>query len=85
MPTMTVEPFAVRVNGPVWAYAEPDLASAQVAVLEVGLPVTIVTYANPWLLVEWQTDLGPQRGWLSIRWVDFSGTPPADLLLTPQP
>lgn len=85
MPTMTVEPFAVRVNGPVWAYEEPDLASAQVAVLEDGLPVTIVTYANPWLLVEWQTDLGPQRGWLSIRWVDFSGTPPADLLLTPQP
>ena len=85
MPTMTIEPFSVRVKGPVWAYAEPDLTSAQVAALENGLPVTIVTYANPWLLVEWQTDLGPQRGWLSIRWVDFSGTPPAELQLTPQP
>ena len=49
------------------------------------MPVTIITYADPWLLVEWQTDLGPQRGWLSIRWVDFSGTPPAELQLTPQP
>lgn len=85
MPTMTVEPFSVRVNRPVWAFAEPDLTSAQTAVLEDGLPVTIVTYADPWLLVEWQTDLGPQRGWLSIRWVDFSGTPPAELHLTPRP
>ncbi|MEZ4538995.1 MAG: hypothetical protein R3C43_03320 [Chloroflexota bacterium] len=85
LPTATIEPFAVRVNRPVWAFAEPDLASTQTTVLEAGLPVTIITYADPWLLVEWQTDLGPQRGWLSIRWVDFSGTPPAELQLTPQP
>ncbi len=82
-PTETVIPFSVVTNRPVWAFSEPDLTSPQVATLDSGVPLTIVSFADPWLLVEWQSNIGPQRGWLAARWVDFSGTPPPDLPVIP--
>lgn len=79
LPTETPIPFTVVTNRPVWAFSAPDLLSSQVGSLETGTPVKIITFADPWLLVEWQSSTGPREGWLSIRWVDFSGTPPPDL------
>jgi hypothetical protein len=81
--TETVIPFSVVTNRPVWAFSEPDLTSPQVATLDSGTPVTIVSFDDPWLLVEWQSNIGPQRGWLAARWVDFSGTPPPELPVIP--
>ena len=46
--------------------------------IESGTAVTLIDYDNPWLLVEWQSATGPQRGWLSTRWVEWTGTPPPD-------
>lgn len=79
--TETPIPFTVVTNRSVWAFSDPDLASDQVGTLETGTPVTIITFDDPWLLVEWQSSLGPRQGWLAIRWVDFSGTPPPELPL----
>lgn len=83
-PSPTNIPFSVVTNRPVWAFSEPDLAAQQVGTLDAGTPVTIIAYQSPWLLVEWDDDNGPQQGWLSERWVDFSGTPPPDLFATPE-
>lgn len=78
-PSTTPMPFSVVANRPVWAFSEPDLASARVGIIDAGVPVTIITFADPWLLVEWQSSLGPQQGWLTIQWVDLFGTPPPNL------
>lgn len=74
----TVIPFTVVTNRPVWAYSEPSLASNQVAAIDAGTPLTFIESADPWLLFEWQSTLGPQQGWLSIRWVALTGTPPPE-------
>lgn len=82
-PAATAIPFSVVTNRPVWAFGEPDLAAQQVGTLDAGTPVTIIAYDPPWLLVQWQSEGGPQQGWLSERWVDISGTPPPDLFGMP--
>ena len=81
VPSATPVPFSVVTNRPVWAFSEPDLTSDRVDPLDAGTPVTIITVADPWLLVEWQSTLGPRQGWIAVRWVEFSGTPPPDLSL----
>ena len=78
-PSATPMPFSVVTNRPIWAFSEPDLTSTQVGIIDIGTPVTIITFADPWLLVEWQSDQGQQQGWLTVQWVDFFGTPPPDL------
>jgi hypothetical protein len=82
-PTATIVPFGLVTNRTVWLFAEPDLTSARLAPLPEGTPVTLIDYADPWLLVEWQSATGPQQGWLSIRWVEWSGTPPPEFPATP--
>ena len=78
-PSATPIPFSVVTNRPVWAFSEPDMTSTQVGIIDIGSPVTILTFADPWLLVEWQSNEGQQQGWLTVQWVDFFGTPPPDL------
>ncbi len=80
-PSATAIPFTVVTNRPVWAFSEPDLASAQVAIIDAGAPVAVITFEYPWLLVEWQSSEGLRQGWLTLQWVDISGTPPPDLSL----
>lgn len=82
-PTATIVPFSVVTNRPVWAFSEPSLTAQTVAPIGNGTPVTIVAYDDPWLLVEWQSATGKQQGWLSIRWVDYFGTPPPEFPATP--
>ncbi len=77
-PTQTIMPFALVTNRLVWLFAEPNLDAEMLGPLESGTAVTLIDYDNPWLLVEWQSATGPQRGWLSTRWVEWTGTPPPD-------
>lgn len=82
-PTATIIPFSVVTNRPVYAFSEPDLTSEVIAPIEANTPVEIISYDNPWLLVEWQSVTGIQQGWLSVRWVEMSGTPPPELQIQP--
>lgn len=82
-PIATAIPFSARTNRTVWAFSQPDLTSPQVAPLESGTALSVITYEDPWLLVKWETSTGPQEGWLSIRWVDLIGTPPPDFPARP--
>lgn len=84
-PTATFVPFSMVTNRPVWAHAEPDLAATEIGPIDQGTQLTLLTYAAPWLLVEWPAVGGPQQGWLSIQWVSFAGTPPPDLPITITP
>lgn len=83
--TATIIPFSIVANRPVWAYAEPDLAAASIGPIAQGTQLTLITYAAPWLLVEWPSIGGRQQGWLSLQWVEFAGTPPPEFLLTITP
>jgi hypothetical protein len=83
--TATFIPFSIVTNRPVWAYAEPDLAAATVEPIAQGTQLTLISYAAPWLLVEWSSSSGPQQGWLSLQWVEFAGTPPPDSPITLTP
>ncbi len=76
-------PFSVLTNRPVWFFAEPSLDSAQVGVAPQGEPLSVIAYDEPWLLVEWTADTGPQQGWVSLTWVEFVGTPPPDFPAIP--
>jgi len=88
-PTATAEatgiPFTIVTNRPVWAYSEPSLASEQVGAIEAGTPLTLIEAGDPWLLFEWESALGQHQGWLSIRWIDVAGTPPAGFPPTAAP
>ncbi len=84
-PSATFIPFSIVTNRPVWAYVEPDLAAAAIGPIPENTQLSLLTYAAPWLLVEWQMVGGPQQGWLSLPWVDFGGTPPADFPITITP
>jgi hypothetical protein len=74
----------VVTNRVVWAFSGPSLDTERVAPLTLGTSVTVLAVDDPWLLVEWQSASGPRRGWLSVRWVDLAGTPPADFPPTPE-
>jgi hypothetical protein len=83
-PTATVQPFAVVTNRPVWAFSEPSLDSDRVASIPIDTSVIIVSSAGQWLLIEWPDANDVQQGWVFNRWVDFIGTPPPDLPVTPE-
>jgi hypothetical protein len=85
LPTATIVPFAVVTNRTVLAFSEPNLDSELVAPIAAGMTVTLLEIDAPWLLVEWQSESGLRQGWLSVRWVDLAGTPPADFPPTPEP
>jgi hypothetical protein len=68
----------------VWAFAEPSLNSDRIASIPIDTPVTIVSSVGQWLLVEWQPLDEVQQGWVFNRWVDFIGTPPPGLPVTPE-
>lgn len=82
-PTPTVVPFALVTNRVVYLFAEPSLDATRIGPADIGTPLTLIDYADPWLLVEWQSASGPQQGWLSIRWVEWTGTPPPELSAAP--
>jgi hypothetical protein len=84
MPTPTVVPFTVTTNRPVWLFDGPSVDSERIVSVEANSEVTILTFEGQWLLIEWQSPVGPQRGWLFSRWVDYAGTPPPELPVTPE-
>lgn len=83
LPTATDIPFTVITNRPVLAFSAPDLASEVIAPIEVNTQLEIISYDDPWLLVQWPSITGTQQGWISIRWVNLTGTPPPVLQLQP--
>jgi len=82
-PTATVVPFALVTNRVVWLFAGPNLDAERLGPLDSGTPRTVIDYADPCLLVEWQSATGPQQGWLSTHWVEWTGTPPPDFPAAP--
>lgn len=83
LPTVTLIPFTMITNRPVLAFSAPDLASEVIAPIDANTRIEIISYDDPWLLVQWPSAAGTQQGWISIRWVNVTGTPPPELQLQP--
>jgi len=78
-------PFTLVPGSPVWVYRGPSLDSESFDIIETGTPLVMLESDYPWLLVEWQSPFGTKQGWLTVRFLDITGTPPAELVPTPAP